>query len=240
MPLRGVIFKAVVCEEGVRGERDKTDGDACHEKDETLGKSEHILLDPRGCRFSFLVFDLLDTENFLDGGDNVAEDVVFGDDIGVGLSSVDDDKLIVIFIVPNGLVDAVGDELHVVIGLGGGEEEVHLAVLVLQDQFGTIFIGEDAEDGVIGLMLHDYAFVFDVVVLEAVGVVEVDEEDLREEVLHDLPITFHWEHTLLRSLAFDLYQMDLVLIVEDGCPVVADLDPLYVVLALDLIHLLSP
>lgn len=77
------------------------------------------------------------------------------------------------------------------------------------------------------------------VVLESVGVIEVDQEDLGEEVLNDLTIAFHREQSFL-GFAFDLHQMDLVLIVENRCPAVPDLHLLYVVFTLDLVHFLAP
>ena len=87
-------------------------------------------------------------------------------------------------------------------------------------------------------MLHHHTLIFNVVILQLVGVVKVDQEDLCHEVLHDLPIPLHWEHSLL-CLALDLNQMDLVLVIKNGCPPITQLHTLNVVFALNFIDFLT-
>lgn len=152
----GVVFEAVVGEEGVGGEGYEVDGDARHEEDEPLGESEYIFLYLRGGGFPFFVVDLFEGEYFFDWGDDVAEDVIFADDVGVGSVGVDDDELILVFVVPDDLVKSIGDHFEGEVCFGGGVEEVDFPVLVLQDQFGAVFVGEEPEDGVVWFVLHDY------------------------------------------------------------------------------------
>lgn len=104
------------------GEGDEADRDSSHEKDESLRESEYIFLNPSRGRLSFLIFHLFNAKYFLDRNDDVAKDVIFGDDIGIGLRPIDDDELIMVLIVPNDLVDPIGDQLNVMIWLSGGEE----------------------------------------------------------------------------------------------------------------------
>lgn len=84
---------------------------------------------------------------------------------------------------------------------------------MLKDEFGAVFIGEYSQYRVIWLVFHNYALVFDMVVLQSVSVVKVDEEYFGEEILNNLPIAFNWENSLFRCLSFDFSQMNLILIV---------------------------
>lgn len=233
--LEVVVFEGVVGEEGVGSEGQVADGDAAHEEDVPLGKSEHVLLHLGGSGFALLLLGLLEAEDFVDWRHDAAEDVVFGDDVGKCGVAVDDDELVHVLIVPDDLVHSVGHQIEVVVGLRGGEEEIGLSILVLQDDLGAVFVGEDAEDGVVGLVLHYHVFVFDVVVLESGGVVEVDEEHFGEEKLHYLPVALHREHLLLGLLCLYLHQVQFVLVVEQGSPAVSHLHSLDVVLALNLV-----
>lgn len=53
------------------------------------------------------------------------------------------------------------------VGLGSREEEVYLSVLMLEDYFCTVFVGEDSEDWIIGFMLHDNILIFNVIVFQS-------------------------------------------------------------------------
>lgn len=166
MSLEVVVFEGVVGEEGVGGQGQVADGDAAHEEDISLGEREHVLLHFGGSGLALLVLGLLEAEDFVDWRHDVAEDVVFGDDVREGGVAVDDDELVHVLIVPNDLVHPVGHQVEVVVGLRGGEEEIGLSVLVLKDDLGAVFVGEDAQDGIVGLVLHYHVFVLDVVVLQ--------------------------------------------------------------------------
>lgn len=234
-----VVFEAVVGEVGMGGEGDKANGDAIHEEDEPLRQREHILFNPGAGRFSLLVLNLFDGQDFSDWGHDVAEYVIFADDVGVGHVGIDDGELIMILVVPDHPIESVGDHFQGEVGFCGGEEQVDFSILVLQDELGSVLVGEDPEDRVIRFVLHHYAFVFDVVVLQSVGVVEIDEEHFGQEVLHHLPVTLHRENTFL-SLTLNLNQVDLILVVQNSRPAVAHLHLAYVVLALDFVYFLPP
>ncbi len=62
------------------------------------------------------------------------------------------------------------------IGLSGREEKINLAILMLENQFGSILIWKYSENRVIWFVLHDYIFVFNVIVLQSVSVVQINQK----------------------------------------------------------------
>lgn len=156
------------------------------------------------------------------------------------MCSIDDNEFVVVFVVPDYFVHPICNKFEVMIGLGGGEEEIYFSILMLEYEFCSVFVGKHSEYGVIGFMFHDNAFIFDVVVLESIGVIEIDEEYFGDEILYYLSISLDWKHSFFGRFVLDLDEMDFILVVEDGGPAVADLDLFYVVFALDLVYLLSP
>lgn len=125
------------------------------------------------------------------------------------------------------------------VGFSCWEEEIGLSILVLQDDLGSIFIREDTQDRVIGLVFHDDILILDVIVFQPGSVIQVDQEHLRQEKLDNLPVTFHRKDLFLRLFVLNLYQVQFILIIQQGSPSIAHLDLLDVVLALDLVHFLS-
>lgn len=144
-----------------------------------------------------------------------------------------------VLIVPDHLINPIGHKIQVMVGFSGGEEKIDFSILVLQDDLCSIFIGEYSEDRVVWLMLHDHIFILDVIIFQPRGVIQIYEEDLCYEKLYDLSISFDREHFLLSLLVFDLDEVQFVLVIEKCSPSIAYLDPLYRVLALDLIHFLA-
>lgn len=234
-----IVFKAVVGEICVRGEWNEANGDSCHEEDKSLWECEYIFIYSGGGGFSFLVLYVFDAEYFFDWGDDISKNIVFGDDVGEGLCSIDDNEFVVVFVVPDYFVYSICNKFEVMIGLGGGEEEIDFSVLMLEYEFGSVFVGKHSEYRVVWFMFHDNAFIFDVVVLESIGVIEIDEEYFGDEILYYLSISFDWKHSFFGRFVLDLDEMDFILVVEDGGPAVPDLDLFYVVFALDLVYLLS-
>lgn len=125
------------------------------------------------------------------------------------------------------------------VGFSGGEEKVDFSILVLQDDLCSIFVGEDSEDRVVWLMLHDHILVLDVIIFQPRGVIQINKKNLCYEELDDLPISFDREHFLLSLLVLDLNEVQFVLVIEKCSPSITYLDPLYRVLALDFIHFLA-
>ena len=222
----------------MRGKRQVADCNSSDKEDISLGERQHILLDLGRSGLSFLAFGFLQAEDFIDRGHDMAKDVILGDDVGEGSRAIQDDKLMQVLIIPDNLIDPVCYEIQVMVRLSGGEEEINLSILVLQDDLCSILVGEDSQDWVVGLMLHYHVLIFDVVILQPRGVIQINEEDLCNEELDDLSVSFNREHFLLRLLILDLNQVELVLVVQESSPSVANLDPLYRVLALDLVHFL--
>lgn len=144
-----------------------------------------------------------------------------------------------ILIVPDDLVNAIGDEVEVMVGFSCREEEIGLSILVLQDDLSSIFIREDTENRVIGLVLHDHVLILNVVVFQPGGVIQVDQEHLRQEKLDNLTVTLHREDFFFSLLVLNLNQVQFILIIQQGSPPVSYLHFLDVVLALDLIDFLS-
>ena len=70
------------------------------------------------------------------------KNIIFGDDVGVSLGSIDDNKLVVVLIVPDDTIDPVSDQFEVMVRLSRGEEEVDFAVLVLKNKFSAVFVGK--------------------------------------------------------------------------------------------------
>ena len=155
------------------------------------------------------------------------------------MSTVDDNELIGILIVPNDSIDPIRYLLNMVIGLSCREKQVDLSILMLKDQFGSILVGKSPEDRVVRFMLHDYRLILDVIVLQSIGIIEVDEEHFGHEILDHLTITLNREHSFL-AFALNLNKMDFIFVVQNGCPSVTHFHPFNVVLALDLVDLLPP
>jgi hypothetical protein len=144
-----------------------------------------------------------------------------------------------VLVVPDNLVYAISDEIEVMVRFSCGEEEIGLPILVLQDDLGSIFIREDAEDRVIGFVLHDDVLILDVVVFQPGGIIQIDHEHLCQEKLDYLPVAFHREDLFFSLLVLNFNQVQFILIIQQGCPPVSHLDLLDVVLALDLVDFLS-
>ena len=102
-----IVLVAVIAEVSVRSQRNETNGDSGHEEDGTLGEGQDVFFDASCCGFSVLILGIFDGKNLIDWHDDVTKNIVFGDDVGVGLSSVDDDKLVGILIVPDDPVNSI-------------------------------------------------------------------------------------------------------------------------------------
>ena len=85
---------------------------------------------------------MLNAQYLLDRGDDMPKNIIFGDDVGVSLGSIDDNKLVVVLIVPDDTIDPVSDQFEVMVRLSRGEEEVDFAVLMLKNKFGAVFVGK--------------------------------------------------------------------------------------------------
>ena len=98
------------------------------------------------------------------------------------------------------------------IGFCSREEKINLSILVLQNQFGSIFVWKYSEDRVIWFVLHDYIFILDVIILQSISVVQINKKDFSQEVLNYLSVPFNREDFLL-AFTFDLNQMNFILVI---------------------------
>ena len=57
------------------------------------------------------------------------------------------------------------------VGLSGGEEKIDFSILVLQDHFSAVFVGEHAQDWVVGFVFHDDVLVLKMIIFNFGGVV---------------------------------------------------------------------
>ena len=192
-----IIFEAVVGEEGMWGEWHKADGDSSHEEDESMWESEYILFDSGIGGFSFLILSLLNTEYLVDRSNNISENIIFGYDIRIGKGTINKNKLISILIIPNNPINPISHQLQMMVWFSSREEKIYLTVLVLKNQFSSVFVREYTQNWVVRLVLHYHRFVLDVVVFQFVSVVQVDQEHLCHKELDHLTITLHWKYTLL-------------------------------------------
>ena len=87
-------------------------------------------------------------------------------------------------------------------------------------------------------MFHHNTFIFNMIILEPISIIEIDEKNFSHEKLNNLTISLHRKDSFLW---FALYfnQMNLVLVILDRSPAISDLEFLYIVLTLNLIHLLT-
>lgn len=132
-------------------------------EDESLGEAENVIIDSCNSRFSLFRKHIFQSKYLIDGSNDIAENIVPGNGVRVGIVTADYDKLVGNFVVPDDTVNSVVNKFDVVVGLGVGIEEVDFAVLVLEDQFGGGLVDEHSQDGVVWFVLHD-----DILVLEMV------------------------------------------------------------------------
>jgi hypothetical protein len=161
--LKVIILELVVTEVSMRGKQSHVNGGSSKMEDESLGETENIIIDSCDCRFSLFRKNIFQSKYFIDGSNDIAEDIVPGDCVRVGIITADDDKLVGNFIVPDDPINPVVNKFDVVVGLGVGIEEVDFAVLVLENQFGGGLVDEHSQDGVVWFVLHDDVLVFEMV-----------------------------------------------------------------------------
>ena len=99
-----------------------------------------------------------------------------------------------------------------IVRLSCREEKIDLSILMLQYQFSSIFVGKHPQNRIVWFMFHNYTFVFNMVVFQSVGIIEVDQKYLGHEKLHNLPIPFNRKYPFL-WFALNLNQMNFILIV---------------------------
>ena len=133
MSFRSIIFEAIIGEEGVGGEWHKADGDSSHKEDESMRQSEHILFNSGIGGFTFLIFCLFDTEYLVDRSHYISKDVIFGDDIGIGEGTINNNKLIRILVIPNDSINPISHQFQMMVRFSSREEQIYLSVLVLQN-----------------------------------------------------------------------------------------------------------
>lgn len=131
MTLVSIIFKAVVGKVSMRGQRYKADCNACHEEDRPLRQCKYIFFNSSSSRLSFLIFYLLNAKYFFDRCHNMSKNIIFRNDIRISLRSIDNNKLIMIFIIPNDPINSISDQLNMMIRLGSWEEKIDLTILML-------------------------------------------------------------------------------------------------------------
>ena len=68
---------------------------------------------------SLFVFQLLDRKDLVDGLHYIAEDVVLANDVGIGTLTVNDDKLVRTFMIPDYVVNSVSHQFYNVQCFGG-------------------------------------------------------------------------------------------------------------------------
>ncbi len=90
------------------------------------------------------------------------------------------------------------------VALSGWEKQVYFSILMLQNDFGSVFVGEDPQYGIVWLVLHDDIFIFNVIIFESGSIVQVDEEDLCNKELNNLSVSLHRKHLLLCLPILDL------------------------------------
>ena len=122
MPFIVVLLEGVVGEECMRGESHIAGSVSRHEVNIPKGKSEGILLDSGAKRLSFFALSLLQGEYLMNWDDDVSEDVVFVNDVGVSNCSVHEYELVMVLVVPNNPVDPISGERKMIIGLRSGEK----------------------------------------------------------------------------------------------------------------------
>jgi hypothetical protein len=109
MSLNTVILQIIAIEECMRGERHIIDGNSRHEKNIALGKSEYVFLYLSRSWLPLLIIDLFERENLIDWGNDVPENIIFWNYIGVSVSSIDNHELILILIIPDDPINSIGD-----------------------------------------------------------------------------------------------------------------------------------
>lgn len=171
MALRSIIFKAVVSEKCMRGQRNIANCYSSHEVNVSLWQCKNILFNFSGSRLSFLALNFFNSKYLVDWSNYVSKDVVFRNDIRESSVSVNDGEFIRILIVPEYFINSICYQLEVMIRFSSGEEEVNLTILVLEDEFCSIFVRKNSENRVIWLVFHDHIFVFNVIIFQSVCVI---------------------------------------------------------------------
>ena len=97
----------------------------------------------------------------------MSKDVILGDDVRESSCAIQYDKLMKVLIVPDNLINPIGDKIQVMVGFSGREEQIDFSILVLENNLCSIFVREDSEDRVIGLVFHDQILILDVIVLQS-------------------------------------------------------------------------
>ena len=97
------------------GERNKTDSNTSHKEDESMRQSQHIFFNPGAGRFSILIFNFINTQNLIDRRHNIPKNIVFGNNVRISQSSIDNDKFIRILIVPNNPIDSVRHKFQMIV-----------------------------------------------------------------------------------------------------------------------------
>lgn len=140
MTLGRIVFETIVGKESMRSKWHKTDDNSWHEINVALGQSQHIFLYFRSSRLSLFVLHLLNAKYLVDRSHYITKNVIFWDNIRKCSVSVDDCKLVRILIVPEHFIDSICHKFDMMVGFCCGEEEIDLSILMLEDEFCSIFI----------------------------------------------------------------------------------------------------
>jgi hypothetical protein len=160
MALKVIILEPVMSQERMGSQNGHVDSSAAQMEDMSLGQADDIIINLRDSRLPLFISHMLKRQDLIHRHDNIAKNVILGNDITVSVISADNDKLMRVFIVPKNLVDSFIHQFDVVVSLSVRVEKVYFPVLVLEDQFCGRFVYEHSQNWVVGLVLHDDVLVF--------------------------------------------------------------------------------
>jgi hypothetical protein len=115
------------------GQRSHTNGGTTQMKNTPLRQTNNIILNLGIGGFPLLIMHLINTQNLINRTNNIAKNIILGNGITKAITATNNNKLGGVLIIPDNPINALGEEFYVVVGLGGGVEEVQLGVLVLED-----------------------------------------------------------------------------------------------------------
>lgn len=203
MALKVIIFEPVMSQKGMGSQNGHVDSSAAQMEDMPLGQAYNVIINLRDSRLPLFISNMLKRQDLIHRHDNIAKNVILGNDITVSVISTDNDKLMRVFIVPKNLVDSFIHQFDVVVSLSIRVEKVYFAVLVLEDQFCGRFVYEHSQNWVVGLVLHDDVLVLQVVKFQLGCVVQHYQKHLCYEKLYYHFLTLHWKHFLLYFVVLD-------------------------------------
>lgn len=150
------------------------DCSSSHIKNTSVGKTDNVLLNSCHSRLSFLILNVVRGKNFVYWRNNITKNIVPRDDVRVGRISVDNNKLVLVLIVPQNFISPIGYQLQMMICFGCRSKEIYLSILMLKDDFCSVLVREHSQNWVIRFMLHNDIFVLNMVKFKLWIVIKAD------------------------------------------------------------------